>query len=69
MKLNMSLDNSMAISIKSRIKLEGSDVTSSQINALTPITVVSTGEVGQTLVVQPVQQTSVAHTYIDLVIY
>ncbi|CAH1737097.1 unnamed protein product [Aphis gossypii] len=52
----------MAISIKSRIKLEGSDVTSSQINATT---VVSTGEIDQTLVVQPVQQTSVAHTYID----
>lgn len=66
MKLNMSLDNSMAISIKSRIKLEGSDVTSSQINATT---VVSTGEIDQTLVVQPVQQTSVAHTYIDQVIY
>jgi len=66
MKLNMNLDNSMAISIKSRIKLEGSDVTSSQINA---ITVVSSSEVGQTLVVQPVQQTSVVHTYIDQVIY
>jgi len=66
MKLNMSLDNSMAISIKSRIKLEGSGVTSSQINALS---VVSTGKVGQTLVVQPVQQTSVTHTYIDQVIY
>lgn len=64
MKLNMSLDNSMAISIKSRIKLEGSDVTSSQINA-----VVSTGEVGQNLIVQPVQQTSMMHTYIDQVVY
>lgn len=57
MKLNMNLGNSMAFSIKSRIKLEGSDVTSSQINDLT---VVSTGEVGQT---------SVVHTYIDQVIH
>ncbi|XP_026807033.1 DNA-binding protein RFX2-like [Rhopalosiphum maidis] len=46
----------MAISVKSRIKLEESAGTSSQINA---ITVLKTGEVGQTHIVQPVQQTSV----------
>uniref|UniRef100_A0A2S2P0A8 Transcription factor RFX3 n=1 Tax=Schizaphis graminum TaxID=13262 RepID=A0A2S2P0A8_SCHGA len=53
MELNMDLGNSMAISVRTRIKLEESAGTSSQINA---ITVLKTGEVGQTRIVQ---QTSV----------
>jgi hypothetical protein len=62
MKLNMDLGYSMAISVRSRIKLEESAGTSSQINA---ITVLKTGEVGQTRIIQPVQQTSVVRTYIE----
>lgn len=60
--LNMGLGNSMATSVRSGIKLEGSPGTGSQ---LSTITVVTAGGVGQTLVVQPVQQTSVVRTSID----
>ncbi|XP_060849947.1 DNA-binding protein RFX2-like isoform X2 [Rhopalosiphum padi] len=52
----------MATSVRSGIKLEGSAGTGSQIST---ITVVTAGGVGQTLVVQPVQQTSVVRTSID----
>lgn len=65
MKLNMGLGNSMATSVRSGIKLEGSAGTGSQIST---ITVVTAGGVGQTLVVQPVQQTSVVRTSIDQVL-
>lgn len=65
MKLNMGLDNSMATSVRSGIKLEGSGGTGSQIST---ITVVTAGGVGQTLVVQPVQQASVVRTSIDQVL-
>jgi len=54
----------MATSVRSGIKLEGSAGTGSQIST---ITVVTAGGVGQTLVVQPVQQTSVVRTSIDQV--
>jgi len=46
----------MATSVMSRIKLEGSAGTGSQINT---IPVVTADRVGQTLVVQPVQQSLV----------
>ncbi|VVC39293.1 DNA-binding RFX-type winged-helix domain,Winged helix-turn-helix DNA-binding domain [Cinara cedri] len=52
----------MATSVRSGIKLEGSTGTGSQIST---ITVVTAGGVGQTLVVQPVQQASVVRTSID----
>lgn len=56
----------MATSVRSGIKLDGSTGTASQIST---ITVVTAGGVGQTLVVQPVQQASVVCTAIDQVIY
>lgn len=62
MKLNIGLGFSMATSVRSGIKLEGSAGAGSQ---LSTITVVTAGGVGQTLVVQPVQQTSVVRTSID----
>lgn len=54
----------MATSVSSGIKLERSAGTGNQIST---ITVVSAGGVGQTLVVQPVQQASVLRTSIDQV--
>lgn len=65
-KYDFGLGNSMATSVRSGIKLDGSTGTASQIST---ITVVTAGGVGQTLVVQPVQQTSVVCTSIDQVIY
>lgn len=56
----------MATSVRSGIKLEGSAGTSNQIST---ITVVTAGGVGQTLVVQPVQQATVLRTTIDQVIH
>lgn len=61
----MGLGNSMATSVRSGIKIDGSGGTGSQIST---ITVVTAGGVGQTLVVQPVQQASVVRTSIDQVI-
>lgn len=55
----------MATSVRNTIKLEGSAGTGSQIST---ITVVTAGGVGQTLVVQPVQQASVVRTSIDQVV-
>jgi len=55
----------MATSVRSGIKLDGSAGTGSQIST---ITVVTAGGVGQTLVVQPVQQASVVRTSIDQVV-
>jgi len=49
----------MATSLRSRIKLEGSTGTGSQINT---IPVVTAGRVDQTLFVKPVQQTFVVRT-------
>lgn len=65
-KYGFDLGNSMATSVRSGIKLDGSTGTASQIST---ITVVTAGGVGQTLVVQPVQQASVVCTSIDQVIY
>lgn len=62
---NIDLGNSMATSVRSGIKLEGSASTGSQIST---ITVVTAGGVGQTLVVQPVQQASVVRTSIDQIV-
>lgn len=56
----------MATSVRSGIKLDGSAGSASQIST---ITVVTAGGVGQTLVVQPVQQASVVRTSIDQVIH
>lgn len=56
----------MATSVRSGIKLDGSAGTASQIST---ITVVTAGGVGQTLVVQPVQQTSVVCLFIVLIIH
>lgn len=61
----MGLGNSMATSVRSGIKIDGSVGTGSQIST---ITVVTASGVGQTLVVQPVQQASVVRTSIDQVI-
>lgn len=62
----MGLGDSMATSVSSGIKLERSAGTGNQIST---ITVVSAGGVGQTLVVQPVQQASVLRTSIDQVLF
>lgn len=56
----------MATSVGSRIKLEGSAGTGSQINI---IPVVTADRVGQTLVVQPVQQSFVVNTHIYPVLH
>lgn len=61
--LDMGLGDSMATSVRSGIKLEGSGGNASQIST---ITVVTAGGVGQTLVVQPVQQASVVRNSIDI---
>eukprot|EP00102_Acyrthosiphon_pisum_P026868 XP_016664078.1 PREDICTED: DNA-binding protein RFX2 [Acyrthosiphon pisum] len=53
----------MATSVRTRIKLEGSAGTGPQINT---IPVVTSGKIGQTHVIQPVQQTSVKRTSINL---
>lgn len=61
---NLGLGYSMATSVRSGIKLDGSAGSASQIST---ITVVTAGGVGQTLVVQPVQQASVVCASIDQV--
>lgn len=65
MKSIFGLGNPMATSVRSGIKLDGSAGTGSQIST---ITVVTAGGVGQTLVVQPVQQASVVCISICLII-
>ncbi|XP_060872996.1 transcription factor RFX3-like isoform X2 [Metopolophium dirhodum] len=60
--LNNNSGNSMATSVRGGIKLEETVGTDSQINT---ITVVTSGRVGQTHVIQPVQQTSVKRKSIN----
>lgn len=56
----------METSVRGRIKSEGTADTDSQTNT---ITIVTAGRVGQTHVIQPVQQTSVRHSSINPVLH
>jgi len=62
----IGLDNSMATSVRGRIKLEETIDTDSQINT---ITVVTSGRVGRTHIIQSVKHTSVKRTSINPVLH